>query len=136
MLRWWTQGMQDLALREQHVPPPAANLITQRMRNVNGERGRRTDMLRRLRAGIVAGVGRLTGRSRHDVEVLVAAEDYALPLRARGQSDVGNRDLECGLVGVSDALFWHHKILAKDVEPAVAARNRLLGDAHVVEVRI
>jgi hypothetical protein len=93
--------------------PRLCVVIPQGMRRVGRKRCRWADVLRRFRTAVLARLWRLRGRSKHDVEIFVAAEDHVLPFCQPRQPDVGDGALERGLLGVLLALLRRHQVLAQ-----------------------
>ena len=75
-------------------------------------------------------------RLEDDIQVIVAAHEHVFPFGDSGQTDVGDRRRAGDLFGVLLPLLGQVEVPLVDVNPAGAARNRLLGDAHEGQVRV
>jgi hypothetical protein len=71
-----------------------------------------------------------------DVELWEGVEQQTLPVSTGRQSDVGERRLESRLCTVFLAILRQHEVFGLEVQPAVASRNLLLGNAEKRQVGI
>jgi hypothetical protein len=69
-------------------------------------------------------------RPRHDVKVVVAAQNHVLPLRQRRKSDIGDRGFERRLCRILLPLRRREEVFVENIETGVPARYRLTGDAY------
>lgn len=75
-------------------------------------------------------------RLEDDIQVIIAAHEHVFPFGDSGQADVGDRRRVGDLLSVLLPLLGKVEVPLMDVDPAGAARNSFLGDAHEGQVRV
>jgi hypothetical protein len=103
---------------------------------LNGEGGRRADVLRGLWRVVF---GRLRGGRmclKDNIQVIIAAHEHVFPLGDSRQTDVGDRRRIGYLLSVLLPLFGQVEVPLMDINSAGAARDRLLGNAHEGQVGV